>query len=192
MPILKVNTKNIIPTSLKIASINYLPILTILIIPKNNLTVPEKYNLTVIISYIIGAIITLGLVIVTFGVLGIELVNVFEYPAYIVLRQIKLFGFLERIENIISLQWITGSFIYLTVIIYTISKSIPTKSIKSHQIINIVIGIILIVLTTLLFQDNTIFDNYVIKIFPYIISGLILIYILLTTKVLLEKKDNIT
>ena len=51
LPLLKENTKNIFPTSLKIASINYLPLLTILIIPKDKLTIPQKYNKTLIIHY---------------------------------------------------------------------------------------------------------------------------------------------
>ena len=187
LPLLKENTNNILPTSLKIASINYLPLLTILMIPKNKVTVPKKYNKTIIISYIIGAVISFGLVITTFGVLGINLVNAFEYSEYIVLRKIKLLGFLERIENIISLQWIIGSFIYLSVITYTISKTIPFKSIKAHKWTNLITGIILIILTTIIFKDNTIFDTYVKKIFPYIISSLLFIYILTIIKIFISK-----
>lgn len=186
-PILKENTDKILPGSIKISCINYLPLLTILIVPKNKLTVPKQYTKTIIISYIIGAIISFGLIITTFGVLGINLVNAFEYSEYIVLRKVKLLGFLERIENIISLQWIIGTFVYLTIIIYTMSKSIPLKSIKSHKIINIIIGIILIALTIFIFKDNTIFDNYIKNIFPYIMMGLIMIYILLIIKILISK-----
>ncbi len=47
LPLLKENTNNIIPTSLKISSINYLPLLTLLIIPKQSVTVPKKYNKTI-------------------------------------------------------------------------------------------------------------------------------------------------
>lgn len=190
LPLLKENTQNILPTSLKIASINILPLITILMIPKDRLTIPKKYNKTIIISYIIGIIISFSLVIVTFGVLGINLVNAFEYPAYIVLRKIKLLGFLERIENIVSLQWIIGSFIYLSIIIYTLSKSIPLKSKKSHKYINIIIGVLLIFLTTYIFKDNTIFDTYVVKLFPYIMGTFIIIYILIIIKILLSKKQN--
>jgi hypothetical protein len=190
LPLLKENTKNIIPTSLKISSINYLPLLTLLIIPKERITVPKKYNKTLIISYIIGAIISFGLVITTFGVLGIDLVNTFEYSEYIVLRKVKLLGFLERIENIISLQWIIGSFVYLTILTYTISKSIPQKSIKAHKRINIIIGIVIITLTLIIFKDNTIFDTYIKKIFPYIMSSIIIIYLILIIKIFFSKKEN--
>lgn len=186
LPLLKENTHNILPTSLKIASINYLPLLTLLIIPKNKITVPKQYNKTLIISYIISALISFGLVITTFGVLGIDLVNTFEYSEYIVLRKVKLLGFLERIENIISLQWIIGSYVYLTIITYTISKSIPFKSIKAHKWTNLIIGIILITLTTILFKDNTLFDTYIKNIFPYITSSILVIHILLLIKIFIN------
>lgn len=190
LPLLKENTNQIIPSSLKIASINYLPLLTILVIPKDKLTVPKYYNKTMIISYIIGTIITFGLIITTFGVLGIDLINAFEYPGYIVLRKVKLLGFLERIENIISLQWIIGTYVYLTVIIYTISKSIPFKSTKAHKYINLIIGITLIALTMYIFKDNTIFDTYTQNIFPYFMSSIFLIYIIIFIKILFSKNKQ--
>ena len=189
-PILKENTNNILPTSIKISCINYLPLLTILNIPKNKLTVPKKYNKTLIISYIIGAIISLGLVITTFGVLGIDLINTFEYSEYIVLRKIKLLGFLERIENIISLQWIIGTFIYLSIIIYTITNSFTIKKTKIKKYANIISASIFIIITTILFKDNTIFDSYIKNVFPYVMSGFTLIYILLFTKILFTKKNH--
>lgn len=190
LPLLKENTENIIPTTLKLFSINILPLLIILMIPKNKITNPKKYNKTVIISYIIGSLISISLVIVTFGVLGINLIKAFEYPGYIVLRKIELLGFLERIENVISLQWIVGSFVYLSLIIYTISKSIPLKTIKHHKYLNILIGTLLITLTITIFKNNTIFDSYLKNIFPYIMSILIIVYILIFIKILLNKKQS--
>lgn len=187
LPFLKENTNQIIPSSLKIASINYLPLLTILVIPKDKLTTPKHYNKTILIAYIIGALITFGLIITTFGVLGIDLINTFEYSEYIVLRKVKLLGFLERIENIISLQWIIGTYIYITILIYTISKSIQIKSNKYNEYINIILGISLIALTMYIFKDNTIFDTYIKNIFPYIMSSILIIYIILVIKIILSK-----
>ncbi len=190
LPLLKDDTNKIFITSLKIASINTLPLLTILTIPKNKLTVPEKYNKTVILSYILGSIISLLITVGTFGVLGIYLVNTFEYPEYMVLKKVKLFGFLERIENIVSIQWIIGSYVYLTILIYYISKTIKTKSKKIFKFINVGIGILLIITIKLLFKNNTIFNNYITNIFPYIISPLILIYLILTIKIFINKRKN--
>ena len=188
LPILKGNNTNIIITSLKLASINTLPLITILTIPKNKLTVPEKYNKTVILSYLLGCTISILVVIGTFGVLGIHLVNLFEFPHYMVLKKVKLFGFLERIENIVSLQWIIGSYVYLTIIIYSISKSIKTNSKKVFTYTNIIIGILLLITTNLIFKNNTLFNIYKINIFPYIISILLIIYIIITTKIFINNR----
>lgn len=190
LPLLKENTNNILPTSIKISCINYLPLLTILVIPKNKITVPKNYTKSIITAYIIGAIISFGLVITTFGVLGIDLINAFEYSEYIVLRKVKLLGFLERIENIISLQWIIGTFVYLSIIIYNITNSFSIKSTKINKYLTIIISILFIVLTTILFKDNTIFDTYIKNIFPYIIASLFLIYIILFLKIIITKKQN--
>lgn len=185
-PILKENTNSIFITSLKISSINYLPLLCILVIPKNKLTIPNSYNKTILISYIVGILITFGLIIVTFGVLGESLIQTFEYAEYIVLRRITLFGFLERIENIVSLQWISGSFIYIALLIHTVKENILIKN--YHKTTNILIGSLLIILTILIFKNNIIFDIYLKNIFPYIISILLLIYIALIIKISISKK----
>ena len=190
LPLLKEDTNNIFPTSLKLVSINMLPLIILLIIPKNALTEPNKYNKTLIISYLLGVIISFFLVITTFGVLGTNLVKTFEYPTYIVLRKITLLGFLERIENIISLQWITGAFSYLTIIIYTISKNISTNSNKTNKYINTITGIILLILTINIFKNNIIFYSYLIKIFPYIMSILAIVYIIIIFKIILSKKTT--
>ena len=187
-PILKENTNKILITSLKIASINTLPLITILAIPKNKLTVPNKYNKTVIISYILGSIISFSVVIVTYGVLGQYLVNAFEFPEYMVLKKVKIFGFLQRIENIVSIQWILGHYMYLTVLLYNISKCIKHNSKKSFKYINIAIGLILIILTNQIFKNTTEFNYYIRNIFFYITSSLLIIYLLISAKIFINKR----
>lgn len=187
-PILKENTSNIFITSLKITAINTLPLLTILIIPKDQITNPKKYNKAIIYSYIIGTLISLLFIVGAYGVLGPYLINTYEYPQYAVLKKVKLFGFLERIENIVSIQWIIGSYVYLTLIIYYISKNIKTNSQKKSNLTNIIIGSILVVSTMTIFKNSTTFYQYTKNIFPYIISPLIIIYIILTIKIFINKK----
>lgn len=187
LPIAKTNISNILLSSLKITSINILPTIILLIIPKDKITNKKKYNKSIIISYIIGFIISLLTIINTISVLGIHLTKTFIYPEYIVLKKIKLFGFLERGENIISLKWITESYIYLTIIIYTISKNI-TNNHKKFTYTNIIIGILLIITSNSLFKNITIFNNYINNKFIYITSILFIIYIIITIKILINKK----
>lgn len=193
LPILKENTNNIIPSTLKIACINILPLIIILIIPKENITIKEKYNKTVIISYIIGTIISFLIIIGTYGVLGIHLVEAFEFPEYMVLKKVTLFGFLERIENIVSIQWIIGSYVYLTLIVYYISNTFNKNCSNNNnkfKITNIIIGIILIISTKYLFKNTTFFNNYIINIFPYLILPILIILIILTIKIFINNRKN--
>jgi len=201
-PILKTPTTNIITSSIKIAIINTLPIISILIIPKNNITNKKKYNKSIIITYVVGCIISFIITILTISILGIYLVKTFEYSEYISLKKIKLFGFLERIENITSMQWITSSFVYLTLIVYSISKNInknktneenelnyhKTNKIKKKFIYtNIIIGILIIISTHYFFPSITYFNNYISRIFIYLVSILIPIYLIIIIKIFQKK-----
>jgi len=190
MPILKIDTNNIIPSAIKLASINSLPIILVSIIPKEDSLKPNKYNKSIIIAYLIGALISLSIIIETYGILGIHLVKIFEYPEYIVYKKIVLLGFLERVENIISSQWIIGNYIYLTLIIYYISNTINLKHKKSNLITSLIIGTIIIIIKLTIFNNNIIFYNYIKNIFAYICMSLFIIYIIIAIKIFIDKKRN--
>ena len=198
LPILKTDQSNILITSIKITIINILPIIIILIIPKASITNQKKYHKSIIISYITGMLITFIIITGTITTLGIYLTKTFEYSEYIVLKKIKLFGFLERIENIASTQWITETFIYLSLIIYSIAKSITHKKNDNKEELNyhkentpkkrfiytcIIIGIIIIITNNYLFTNITKFNNYIETTFIYIVSLLIPIYIIIGIKI---------
>ena len=129
-------------------------------------------------------------VIGTYGILGEYLANLFEFPEYMLLKKVKLFGFLERIENVVSVKWIITSYIYLTIIIYNIGSNLKDPPSKGFKNINIVIGILFILSTNLIFKNNATFNQYIINIFPVIVSILIIIYIILTIKIFISKKKN--
>lgn len=204
LPILKTPPKNIFITSIKLMIINTLPLLIILIIPKDNITNQKKYQKSIIVAYIIGMFISFVITTTTITVLNIYLTKAFEYSEYIALKKIKLFGFLERVENIISIKWITEAFIYLSLIIYSITKSITYKKIDNKEELNyhkvdkskrkfiytsIIIGIITVITTNYLFPSITTFNNYLENNFIYIVSILIPIYLIITLRILLKKNS---
>ena len=179
LPFIKTPPGNIITTAIQLSIINTLPIIIILIIPKNNLTNPKKYHKSLIITYLIGMFISFIIITSTITTLDIYLTKIFEYAEYIALKKIKLFGFLERVENIISIKWITESYIYITIIIYALTKNIKRK----HNYLPITIGTIILIMTIYIFPSITSFDNYLETLFTPIISILIPIYIIITIKI---------
>ena len=203
LPILKTPTKNIFITSLKLSIINTIPLIIILVIPKNNITNINMYNKSITISYIIGMLISFIITTTTITTLNIYLTRAFEYSEYIALKKIKLFGFLERVENIISIKWVTETFIYITLIIYSISKSLNYKKTTTKEELNYhridnnkrkfivtstAIGIFIIIITNYLFPGITTFNNYLENIFIHIVSILIPIYLIITIKIMIKKK----
>ena len=186
LPVLNNHTNNLFLTSLKISSINSLPIIITLSIPKNCLENPNKFNKNIIISYIISSIISLIVVLTTYGVLGINLIKLYEYPEYIVLKKVTLFDFLERIENIIANNWIIGNYIYISLIMYYISQI----NIQKKNKINIINGLTIIILSTIIFKNNTIFHTHTEKILPYLTFSLFIIYIIISIKIIYTNKKE--
>ena len=108
-----------------------------------------------------------------------------QYPEYILLKKVSLFGFIERIENILSIGWIFSTYATLTLIVYYISNFIK-KSNKSKLSPFIITS--LIVLTSLfVFKNNTSFNIYITNTYPYIISLLFVIIIIISATILIKK-----
>lgn len=162
------------------------PIFTILIFPKNNLIDKEKINRYIIIGYIISAIIIFLVSFLSNAILGKYLINLYQYPGYISLKRISLFGFIDRIENFLSLHWILSSFITLTTILYYIKGNIKKK--KNSTLLNFVLCLVIIIISYNAFKSNTVFNNYTYKYYPYILTFLMIIYIVIFIGSLIKEK----
>ena len=162
------------------------PIYTILIIPKNNLCDNKKTAKYLFISYAIAATTLFLISFIANSILGKYLIELYQFPGYIALKRISLFGFIDRIENFLSLQWILSSFITLSMIIYYISKNIK-RSGKS-KLLNTIIVIITILVSYNIFKNNTSFNSYLYEYYPYILSALLIMYIVITLTIFIRKK----
>ena len=189
-PLLKTPASNILFTSLKLMANSTLPLLLILCIPRNDVSNPQKYSHDIIKAYLISSIISFIIITALYGILGPYLINIFEYPEYMVLKKVTILGFLERIENIVANQWLIGSYLYFTIILYYLSSSLQKKE-KPNNIVPIIISTILLIITFYIFKNNTIFNNYLKNIFPYISLSFILFYLLITIKIFLQEKKSI-
>lgn len=165
---------------------NLLPIYLLLIVPKNNLVNKDKYRKYMWIFYVLSFIVKFSLILITLGVLGIHLASIYQYPEYIVMKHIKMFNFIDRIENVITIQWLFGLFFNISFVVYYISNSI--KQCHRSKLLPVVITILILVGSAVLFKNNTAFNSYTYTKVPYIRSILFIIYILLFIGVLCKKK----
>ena len=187
-PFLSNNTTSITKSGLLLTSTNILPIFSLLCIPRNNIKDNNKLNKYLIIFYIIAITSCFLKVATTISSLGIYLSKMYQYPEYISLKEINLLGFIERSENILSIQWILGYVIAISMLIYYISSTIKIKNDKPNNIITIIILIIITYLTKKIFINNTMFNYYITNIFPYITMILLLIFVLITITIFIKKR----
>ena len=160
------------------------PIYTLLIFPKNNLVDKEKINKYLWIGYIISAITIFLISFLSNGTLGKYLIELYQYPGYISLKRISLFGFIDRIENFLSLHWILCSVINLSMIIYYLKGNIIKK--KNSKLFNLILCIIIVITSYNIFSNNTMFNNYTYKIYPYILAPLFGIYAIISISILIK------
>ena len=187
-PLLTNNFNNILKSAFNIVLLTINNIFILLIIPQKRFKNTKKINKYIILAYIISIIILFFISFITLNILGPRLSLFYQDPEYIVLKQVNLFNFLNRIENIISMQWLNGLYISITMIIYYISNSI--KKDNNKKIIPVLAGTIVFILSMVIFKNNTIFYNFIINILPQIRLIAYILFIIICITILIKKKKN--
>ena len=135
--------------------------------------------------YLLSAILVIITIICVNGIFGEVLVNVFRFPEYMILKQVILLDFIQKIENILSIAWAFDLFITSAFAIYSIKTLVPAK--KNNFSTLIIIAIIAILIDKF-FDFNYIYELFAYYALPYISFILPLIIIILL--IYLLKKTN--
>ncbi len=183
-PVLEYGLKGPIISGILYSLVLTTPIYGLLLIPKKNI---ENYNKTtkyIVITYLITTIMIIFMTLVASSCLGKHLLSMYQYPVYITLKRISIFGFIDRIENFLSIEWILSTFVCFTLPIIYIKDSI-TKT--NNKIINLIIIIFIIISSILLFKNNTFFNHYLDSVYPYILMILFGIYIIMFIVIIIKK-----
>ena len=100
------------------------------------------YNLNSKIYF--GSILTTILLkLLTIGILAETLLNLYDYPYISILKRIKYLDFIERMEGVLSLQYLFYFFFLFTIIVLTIRFLLTDLfKIKKDKIVNITLSII--------------------------------------------------
>lgn len=168
---------------------NIIPMFLLLMIPKDNIVDKNKYNKFIILSTTLVIILMGFIFLVVIGNLGIYLTSSYQYPEYIVLKRISLFNFLDRIENIIVIQWVLGLCLSICIVVYYIANSFRKNS--QSKRLNGLITLVLFGISLFAFKNDTVFNNFVYYYFPYIII-IILVVMLLCGIAIWRKKRKTT
>ncbi len=197
LPIVSNGTKPIIVGGLEYVVFGVLPLFLLTIIPTKLVKNKEHIVRNSTIMYVISSIIVFLIFLIIMGVLGYEVVSIYKYPEYMVLKKFSLFDIIERIENTLALQNVFSMFIFLTLIVYICSKSIKkvTKNLKSQELIPTLLGILIVVLSNYIFENSSFATEFILKYIPYIVGITLGTFILLVTitiyiRNLINKKSN--
>ena len=91
-----------------------------------------------------GSIITIVILkLLTIGILGETLLNIYDYPYISILKRIQYLDFVERMEGILSLQYLFDFFFLFSLVLLTI-KIILTDifKLKKDKVLNITLSVI--------------------------------------------------
>lgn len=125
LPVLTTSRSKIMLSSIYFAIFTAIPQIVLFDVKIDGKLHMKAYILSSAISILIGTIIIFSL--------GPYLIKIYRFPEYMVLKQIKIFNFIEKIENLIGLIWFFDLFISASLCIYNIDKIN-----KSNNILNII------------------------------------------------------
>lgn len=175
-PLFNVSIKKILFSSLEFALISTTPNILYSNIKYNI----ENKNKKIIKNYLISNIVIISIILITQGILGIELVNLFKYPEYVIFKKVNLFNFIQNIENILSFFWLFIIIIYLSICskeLYDISYNM----FESKYVYPIFLFISLFILNIVLFEKA--FYQIFLYNYLWLICGcLLIIYFLISKK----------
>lgn len=115
LPIFTHKPTSLLVGSLKYASIGILPLFLILLINPKDITPTKRIKQKTKWFYILTSSILFINVLLILTVLGPELLSLYNYPEVHLLRNIKLLGFMDRLEPLLSIQWIIDMVICLSI-----------------------------------------------------------------------------
>lgn len=175
LPLFNVSIKKILFTAFEFALFSTVPNILYGGIKRNFNS--KKTNIKLIKRYLLSNLFISIIIITTQGVLGIELIELFKFPEYIVLKKISFLDFINNIENILSFCLIFVIYIYLSICSKQL-YDICYETFKKKWIYPIFLIISLYIISKNIF-DNV---NFFIIIYKYswlIFLSILLIYILL-------------
>ena len=192
-PILESSWKNILNAGITNMSYNVLPIFPLLIIPKNTINNNKNLGKSLLKVYLFSFITMFAVMFCIITIFGSPLALLYQYPEYHLLKIINIGNFFQRVESILSLQWLFDFAISLMMFIYFIKSSCKeTFKIKEkYDFISIVIiAVIIIFLSHIIFPNNTVAYQFLNNIYLYVRIALLLIIPTITLFILKWKKKK--
>ena len=149
-----------------------LPLFMLSIFKRNQIN-NKKINKQIIITYLFSNFLIFIILFLLISVFGIELASIYEYPSYHVLKRVFIGGFIERLENVLSIMWIIVLFIPCAFSYLYSLKSMKNIFNTNKNYYFYPVLIFLMFISQFIFKNNTIGENFLVNIYPIIITIII-------------------
>lgn len=154
-PVFTKDSVSILYGSLVLVAYNVLPLFFLLIIPKYKLTgYSSKKSLA---FYILAMLSLANAAFMTIGIFGLQLSLLYEYPEFHLLKKVQIGEFIDRVESILSMEWILALFVLLMVAVYFVSRvfeqTFKAKE-KTNNIFKIIICLVILIVNQFIFTTN--------------------------------------
>lgn len=186
-----INVNNFVKSIVIFTLIYTVPMFFLYGTKKDNLIDKENYHKYHYIMNIISFIIVYSSSLVTLGIYGINLTNLFDYPLYTVLKKISVFSFIDSIENISSMLWILYSInASSTILLSLFENQKETYNQKNTIVSKITIMTIAFLIPLIFFSNNNFVETFEYVKYPIIVMIIILVIVTLSIFINKIKRRN--
>ena len=183
LPLFNTSYKNIFISSITFAIYFSIPLTNLYALKYNQIEdkniFKKYYYFGITLSFIIALISTISVI----GISGVEINKLFDYPIYTVLKRIKLFSFLDSLENISIMLWllfiINTSSMSLLFITNTFKNTFKTNK-KITKIFSIIVITVSFIIENFIFSNNNYNESYKYIWIPFITLLVILLIIIIS------------
>ena len=161
---------------------------------KNSLVDKEKFKKYFYSMLTLSFIILFVAISTTIGIYGINLTGLFDYPLYTVLKRIRIFSFLESLENISSIIWVLYTINAGSIMLCTLFDNLQAAynlNNKKSKILNSILILIAFIFPLIFYKNNNYLETYGYVKFPLIVTLVLLVLIIISTIVVsIKYKKN--
>ncbi|MEG2955636.1 MAG: endospore germination permease [Clostridia bacterium] len=169
-PVLENKMSKIMSSAFLYTVFSVAPIFILTIIPKRKVLNSTNNGRKIMLAYIMASLIFISLMLITNLVMGSNLIGIYRYPEYMVLKKISLFKIIERIESTVALQFVFNIYISIVLALFFIKESLKKiiKNAKIQKYIPHVLCILMIVIIKIFFSKATFVYEIYNSIYTYI------------------------
>lgn len=170
-PIMQHGMKPTIQSALLYVIFSTFPILLLTVIPQNKIAKEKHGTRNILLCYFIANFMITLMLLFTIGLLGEYIIPMFRYPEYIILKRFEMFSIIERVENILALQFIFSNILFQTVAFHFMAKGLKKvfKKISNKTLFPTLIAIAVLIFSNLIFKNTASSSSFFKDYLPYII-----------------------